>query len=207
MTDAPASRASTAGPARWGFREYSVHERPTPFGRRFEVRSPDDQVVLFCRAKRNDPRLVFFADEAESQELFRFEPHAVPRFERSYRAVDALSGQAFAEVRKMVYQPLEKSEWFIVDPEGDPVGMVTETAPEPSLLRRLVPVERLFPKAWAIHWGQSIAGTIQPRPGLVGERLDIDLSLDKRDEIDRRVVLGITVALRSELRRPEDASS
>lgn len=199
-------RAETApipGPQRWKFRNYSIHERALPFGRRFEVRTPDEELVLYCRAKRSDPRLVFYADGEEATELFRFEPKKVRQFQRSYDAIDARSGQLFGQVRKRVYAPLEKVEWFILDEEGAQVGLVTETAASPSLLRRILPVDRFLPKAWAIHWGQFVAGTLQPKLGVMGERLDLDLRFDTRDEIDRRLVLGTVIALRADARRAE----
>jgi len=199
-------RASTvplAGPQRWQYRNYAILERAAPFGRRFEVRSPKEELVLLCRPRRSDPRLVFYGDEDEAVELYRFEPKTVRQFQRSYEAVDPVTNRAFGQVRKRVYAPSQKAEWFLYDADGHEVGLVTETAPSPSLLRRILPMDRFLPKAWAIHWGQAIAGTLQPKLGVMGERLELDLRFDTRDEIDRRLVLGVAIALRSDLRRPE----
>ncbi len=198
MRSKRAASPSIPGPLRWGFRQYLVSERPTPTGRRFEVRSPQDDTVLFCRVKRSDPGLVFFADDEDATELFRLEPRHVRPFQRSYEAVDSTTGMSFGQIRKRVYEPQKKTEWFLFNPDGEQIGLVTETAADPTLLRRLLPVDRLHSKAWALHWGQSIGGKIQPRPGFMGERCDVDLSLDTKDEIDRRLVLGATIALRAD---------
>lgn len=199
-------RASTApvpGPQRWRYRNYSIHESVLPFGRRFDVRTPNDEVVFYCRPRRSDPRLTFYADEDEAVELFRLEPKKVRQFQRSYEAIDPAASQPFGQVRKRLYQPLGKAEWFIFDGDGTQVGLITETAPSPSLLRRFLPMDRFLPKAWAVHWGQIVAGTLQPKLGVMGERLELDLRFDTRDEIDRRLVLGAAVALRVDLKHSE----
>lgn len=191
-----------AGPLRWSYRQYSITERASPRGRRYEVRSPTDELVLFCRFRRADPMLSFFGDDQEKIPVFRFEPKKVRRFARSYSVVDAITERPFADVHKRVYEPDEKEEWFLFNLEGEQIGMVIETAREPTLLRRLVP-GRLSPRAWALHWGQSIGGTIQPKKGLVGERIEVDLTLDTRDAIDRRLALGVAVAIRAEQHKAE----
>lgn len=198
MKAAQQTTPAMAGPLRWGYRQYALIERRSPGGRRFEVRSPKDELVLLCRIRNRDDEMVFFADEKGTQELFRMEAKTVRLFDRAFDVIDPVSKKPFAEIRKKYYKPLRKSEWFIHDPDGELVGMVTETAPESSLLRRLIPVDRLFPKAWALHWGQAIGGIIQPRMGFINERLDINLGLDTKDEIDRRVAIAVTVALRAD---------
>lgn len=207
MKSKRASAPAAPGPLRWSYREYSIHDRPSPTGRRFEVRSPNDELVLYCRLRRSEPRLVFFADEKETSELFRLEPRPVRQFQRAYDVVDSLSGTVFGQIRKRVYEDLKKSEWFILNPEGEQLGLVTETAPEPSLLRRIVPMDRLFSKAWALHWGQSIAGVIHPRASLVGDKLEVNLKFDARDEIDRRLALGTAVAMRADPHQGSNSNS
>jgi len=184
------------GPQRWKFRKYSVWERPTPFGRRFEVRSPDGSLVLFCKSRRSDPRLVFFTDESESAQIFRFEPKPLRHYQRAFEVVDAFTDRVFGQLRKKVYGPLKKEEWFILGPEGETLGLVSETAPRPNIVTRFLPVTQFWKRPWALTWGQTIAGTIQPRRSLMGERVDVDLGLDMKDEIDRRLVLGVVVAMR-----------
>lgn len=195
--------APVPGPQRWGYRTYSIQERLLPFGRRFEVRSPSNELVLFCRAKRGAPQIVFYADEEERAELFRLDARPVRQFQRSYDVVDALTGKKFGELRKRVYEPSHKVEWFILDAEGNQAGLLTETAPPPSLIRRLLPMDRFLPKSWALHWGQAIAGTLQPRIGLMGERLELDLKFDAKDEIDRRLALAAAIALQTDQGKPE----
>lgn len=186
------------GPMRWSYRSYSVLEKGTAFGRRFEVRSPKDELVLFCRFKKSEPRITFWSDEQESRELFRLEPTKVRLYQRAWEAFDPLTQRPFGQVRKKVYEPTEKVEWFIFNPDGEQLGLLTETAPEQTLLRRILPVERLFSKAWALHWGQSIAGAVQPKPTLVGDRLEVDLGFDHKDEIDRRLALATVIAARAD---------
>jgi len=204
-----ATAGNVPGPQRWGFKTYSIHERVMPFGRRFEVQGPNDEPVLYCRAKRGAQRLVFHADAKRSTELFRLEARKVRQFQRAYDAVDGFTGNKFGEVRKRVYEPASKAEWFLLDAEANQLGLLTETAPPPSLIRRLLPMDRFLPKSWALHWGQSIAGTLQPKAGLMGERLELDLKFDARDEIDRRLAIAAAIAMRTDqgkAEKPEKAA-
>jgi len=202
------SQTASAGPHRWSYRVYLVSERATrSLGRRFEVRSPKNELVATCKTKRSDPHLVFFADDGEKQELFRLDPTTVRLFDRAYDVIDGLSGRPFAQIRKKMYKPLDKTEWFLYNVDNELIGMVTETAPQSGFLRRILPVDRFLPKAWALHWGQSICGIIQPRLGVVGEKLEINLSLDKKQEVDRRLAIAVAVALRAEGRQHQNGES
>lgn len=196
MKKSRASVSTPAGPLRWSFRTYKVHERVTPFGRRFEVRGPDDEPVAFCRAKRGEKGLRFFSDEEESEELFQMEPKKVRLYASSYEVLDARGGRKFAEVRKKEYKPVDRSEWFILDEEGNPLGMLTESSAQRSFLWRLLNMRGGAKGPWALHWGQAIAGKVESSGSLMGEELILDLSLDREDAIDRRLALAVTVAMR-----------
>lgn len=187
-----------AGPLRWGFRKYVVSEHSSPFGRRFEVHTTNKELVAYCPLKRGDDRFVFYADENATEELFRLQPKRVRQFARGYEVEDARTGNRFGEIRKKEYKPLKKHEWFLFNPDGEPLGMVTEATPAPSLLRRLLPVEPFSAKAWQVHWGQQICGSIRPEPTWLGVRMVLDLNLDVKDQIDRRLALALVVAMNAD---------
>lgn len=185
------------GPGRWGFRIYHIFDRPTPRGRRYEIRTPEKELVAICRTRRNADALSFFADDTETTELVRFLPKSVRLYSAAYEVVDPASGKTIAEFRKKTYRPLGRSEWFIVNSEGDPLGMVMESAPGPSILSRFIP-SATRPKTFEMHWGQSVGGRISHKRVLLGlDHTQVDLSLDQRDEIDRRLALGVAVLVRA----------
>jgi hypothetical protein len=199
------SKAQTpVGPGRWNLRLYEISERAGPRARRYEVRSPEDDLVALCRIKRGEPETIsVFADEDEETELMRLEPKTLRQYAAAYDVHDSVAGKTIGEFRKKVYRPLRKSEWFIFNAEGDPLGMVTESAANSGFLGRLLPLPGSRTKSFDVHWGQSIAGRIS-RKGLFGmEKTELDLSLDKRQEIDRRLAIGVAVLVRDHERNGE----
>lgn len=180
----------------------------TARGRRYEIRTPTKELVAMCRARRGSDALTFFADEKESQELFRFEPKSVRQYAAAYDLVDGPTGRTIGEFRMKVYRPLKKSEWFIFNPEGEPIGMVTEAAPPPTLLGRLLPMIRRRGKSFEVHWGQAVGGRISRGWALLGlDHTEVDLSLDKHDAVDRRLALGVAILVTDHEREPRPNSS
>lgn len=142
-----------------------------------------------------------YADDKEETEILRFQPKTIRQYAAAYDVIDAPSGKQIGEFRKKVYRPLKKSEWFIFNSDGEPIGMVLEAAPSPSLIGRIIPVSMLRPKAFEVHWGQSVGGRISPKKLIFGkDQVEVDLSLDKKDVIDRRLVLGVAVLVRDDER-------
>ncbi|MBI2077771.1 MAG: hypothetical protein HYT80_05280 [Euryarchaeota archaeon] len=181
----PKPSTDPVGPGRWGYRVYNIVERPTPRGRRYEIHTPERELVAACRIRKDAQAISFFADTKESQEIV-------------FEVVDSQSGRPIGEFRKKVYPPLGKSEWFIFNPDGDPVGMVTETASD-SWVGRLLSMGASRPRAFDLHWGQAIGGKISRRRMLLGlDHTQVDLSLDKKDVIDRRLALGLAVLVRDD---------
>lgn len=194
----PKPVSSPVGPGRWGLRVYNIFERSTPRGRRYEIRTETKELVAFCRTKKAGGEVVLFADDKETIELVRLRPKAVRLYAAAYDVIDPLSEKQIAEFRKKTYRPLGRSEWFIMSPEGEPWGMVTESAPSQSGLSRVIPAPTR-PKAFEVHWGQSVGGRIVRKRVLFGlDHTQVDLSLDKRDEIDRRLALGVAVLVRDD---------
>lgn len=205
MGEPRAPAQSVPGPRRWAYRLYEVAERPTPFGRRFESYTSEEELVFVVRARKADSVVAFLTEEDDGEVLFTLEPDKrVRQFQKCLKLVDGATKNSFGQIRKKVYEPSGKSEWFLFNRDAEEVGLVTETAADPSLLRRLVPVDRIFPKAWAVHWRQTVAGKIQPKPTLLGDRHMVDLRMDKKDEIDRRIVLATLVALRLDLHAKDE---
>lgn len=200
----PETAVSPVGPGRWSFRLYHIFERPSAKGRRYEIRTPSNELVALCRIRKRSDSVSMFADEDETLEILRFKPKTVRQYAAAFDAYDTTSNRPIGEFRKKLYRPLKKSEWFIFNPDGEPVGMVLEAPPPPTVLGRFVP-SGLRPKSFELHWGQTIAGRISRKRLLVGmDRVQVDLSLDKKEAIDRRLALGVAVLMRDDERNGKD---
>lgn len=199
------TNVSPVGPGRWSFRQYHIFERPGAKGRRYEIRTPSKELVALCRIRKKSDSVSMFADEGEKQEILRFKPKTVRQYAAAFDVFDTVSNKQIGEFRKKLYRPLKKSEWFIFNQDGEPVGMVVEAPPPPTLLSRFVPLGPLRPKSFELHWGQAIGGRISRKRFLVGmDRVHVDLSLDKKETIDRRLALGVAVLLRDDERNGKD---
>lgn len=196
-----------AGPLRWSFRKYLVAVHSSPFGHKFELRNEAGQLVAFCKAKRGADLFVFHTDEAAGEELFRLEPKKARLFSLAYGAVEPRTGKPFAELRMKEYKTVGKTEWFMYNAEGDQIGMAVEGPPPASLMRRMLGVKGASGRAWQVHWGQQVCGSIQPQASLLGDRLVLNLELDKKDETDRRLALALTVVIGAQLHRGRRAEA
>lgn len=197
----PTAASSPVGPGRWSFRLYDILERTGPRGRRYEIRSPAKELVAYCHIRRHAEDVSLYADEDEQQEILKFKPKSVRQYASAYDVIDAATGRQIGEFRKKVYRPLNKFEWFIFNADGEPVGMVMEAAPTRSLLGRFVPLPILQARSFEVHWGQAVGGRISRKRALFGaEHVQVDLSLDKKEAIDRRLALGVAVLMRDDER-------
>lgn len=201
----PETLVAPVGPGRWSFRLYEIFERPGTKGRRYEIRTPSKELVALCRIRKKSESVSMYADEDEKQEILKFKPKTVRQYAAAFDVFDTVANKQIGEFRKKLYRPLKKSEWFIFNQDGEPVGMVVEAPPPPSLLSRFVPLGPLRPKSFELHWGQTIGGRISRKKFLIGmDRVQVDLSMDKKESIDRRLALGVAVLLRDDERNGKD---
>jgi hypothetical protein len=133
----PVPSPSPVGPGRWSFRLYHILQRAGTKGRRYEIRTPAKELVALCRIKKKSDSVSMFADDEEKMEILRFNPKTVRQYAAAFEVVDTLAGRPIGEFRKKVYRPLNKSEWFIFNADGEPVGMVVEAPTPPGLLGRI----------------------------------------------------------------------
>jgi hypothetical protein len=195
------------GPGRWTLRLYQIYERTGPRARRYEVRTPQKEFVALCRIKKGADTISVYGDEKEQTEILRFRAKPIRQYAAAYDVLDGATGKLIGEFRKKVYRPLKKTEWFIFNADGDPLGMVTESSANSGLLGRFMPMPAARTKSFDVHWGQTIVGRIQ-RKGLIGmEHTLLDLSLDKRDEMDRRLAIGVAVLVRDHERSGDNGQS
>jgi hypothetical protein len=201
----PVPSPSPVGPGRWSFRLYHILQRAGTKGRRYEIRTPAKELVALCRIKKKSDSVSMFADDEEKMEILRFNPKTVRQYAAAFEVVDTLAGRPIGEFRKKVYRPLNKSEWFIFNADGEPVGMVVEAPTPPGLLGRILPIVPFKPKTFELHWGQTVGGRISRKKGLTGmDRMEVDLALDKKESIDRRLALGVSVLLRDDQRNGKE---
>ena len=149
--------------------------------------------------------LRFWAEETKSRELFRIK--ARQRFDprARYRVIDD-EGVEIGELAKEFKRSLARSTWRVYTPAGDEIVWAAERSLFRSVLRRLLGLAGLIPLIGDLielipilyHFdffrGDEHVGSLERRIGL-RDRYVLDLSGDAERAIDRRLAIGLGVAM------------
>ncbi len=161
--------------------------------------SPGEPLAFVRQRKlaiREDIR--FFADESESEELFRLKARGFTEFRGRYDVLLPGGGRA-GVLEKVFGASLLRSTWRILDAEERLVGTASERSMPVALLRRaidLVPYGEFIPIVFhfTIRVDGRQVGDLR-RPIGVRDRYILKLSGDPDRRIDRRVAVALAVAL------------
>ncbi len=158
------------------------------------------QPVAFVRQKKlalkEDIR--FYADEGQTEELFRIKARAVMEFSGRYD-VTTPAGERIGVLGKVFGKSLLRSTWSILDADEQPVAVAKERSQLWALVRRavdLVPYGDFIPIVFhfTIDDGAKHLGDFTRRLG-VRDRYDLDLTGDEERRIVRRLGVALAIAL------------
>lgn len=158
------------------------------------------QPVAFVRQARLKVKeeITFYADEAQTEELFRLKARAVLELGGRYDVTTA-DGTRVGTLEKVFGKSLLRSTWRILDATEQEVGIAQERSVPIALLRRaidFVPYGELVPILF--HFTIDAGGTHlgdMTRAWGVRDRYTLDLSADTGRTIDRRLAVALGVAL------------
>jgi hypothetical protein len=171
--------------------------RATPVGADDEPAGPP---VAFVREGRftikEDVR--FYADEAETVEVFRIKARALVDIGSS--RYDVLAGEEpLGFLSNTLRESVTRTTWRVGGPDGREVAVALERSHVGGLARRLkdfVPFGDFVPVPYNFDLvlGGRVVGGFDRQLGKPEEYV-LDLSGDRRGKIDRRVALALAVAL------------
>jgi uncharacterized protein YxjI len=164
--------------------------------------TPAGSPVAYVRQKKlaikEDIR--FYADEGETQELFRVKARSVLDFGGS--RYDVLVGEdRIGVLRHKFRESLYRSTWHIGGPDEQDVGIARESSTAIGILRRgvdFVPYVGEFipiPYNFEIVVGGEVVGRMNRRFARVRDQYILDLAGDPDRTIDRRVAVALAVGL------------
>jgi uncharacterized protein YxjI len=164
--------------------------------------TPAGSPVAYVRQKKlaikEDIR--FYADEGETQELFRVKARSVLDFGGS--RYDVLVGEdRIGVLRHKFRESLYRSTWHIGGPDEQDVGIARESSTAIGILRRgvdFVPYVGEFipiPYNFEIVVGGEVVGRMNRRFARVRDQYILDLAGDHDCTIDRRVAVALAVGL------------
>jgi hypothetical protein len=178
--------------------------RPVANLYRISVLGPDGasagEPLAFVRQRRlaikEDIR--FFADESESEELFRLKARQVLELGGRYDVITP-ADERVGTLEKVFGRSLLRSTWRILDAVEEEVAVAQEKSVPVAILRRLIdflPYGELVPIVFQfsiLRDGQEV-GELR-RPLGVRDRYILRLGGDFERRIDRRVAVALSVAL------------
>ncbi|GFN30069.1 hypothetical protein [Paenibacillus xylaniclasticus] len=164
-------------------------------GAKIDIFDSSGQPVLFSKMKafklKEDIRL--FADDSMQEELISIQARSVIDFAATYDVVDSTTGERIGSLRRKGMKSMLKDEWVIMDRYETEIGLIKEDSPLMALLRRFL--TNLIPQKFHVEIrGEQVALFKQDWNPLVG-KLNLDFSLDKGNQLDRRLGLAAAVLL------------
>ncbi len=193
---------------RYGYDRYLVDQLVRPIANLYRVTplavgdTPAGGPVVFVRQKKlaikEDIR--FYADESETQELFRIKARSFLDTGGSRYHVTAADGTEIGVLHHQFGKSLLRTTWVILDPAGTEIAIARERNPLTAILRRgvdfmgdvgmLVPI----PYNFDILAGEQAIGKMD-RKFQVRDRYVLDLSGDHDRTLDRRLAIAMAIGL------------
>jgi hypothetical protein len=158
--------------------------------------APGDEAgapVAFVRQKKLAIRedLRFFADESESEELFRVKARQVVDVGGRYD-VTTPAGERIGVLQRRFAQTLLRTTWAILDADEGALAEVTESSTARAVLRRVVDVPLLYHFSIVVDGRQ--VGEVR-RVFTLRDRYVMTLGGDIDRRIDRRMAVALLVVL------------
>jgi uncharacterized protein YxjI len=162
--------------------------------------SADGQPIAFVRQKRMAIKedIRFFANEDETEELFRLKARAVMEFSGRYD-VTTPEGERIGVLGKVFGRSLFRSTWRVLDAAEQELAIATERSFTVAILRRAaeaIPYADFIPIPFhfTIDRGDRHIGDMNRRLGF-RDTYELDVAGDVERTIDRRLAVALGIAL------------
>ena len=163
--------------------------------------TPAGSPVAFVRQKRMAFRedIRFFADEGETQELFRIKARRVIDIGGRYDVHDA-AGQPIGVLEHQFRKSLLRSTWRILSPADEELAVAQEKNAYLAIARRVVDFVPYgewvpIPYDFVIHSGERELGHFMRKFLSVRDKYTLDLSGDQEKRVDRRLGIALGIGL------------
>jgi uncharacterized protein YxjI len=163
--------------------------------------TPAGAPIAFVRQKRMAIKedIGFYADEAETQLLFRIKARSMIDIGGRYDVTDAV-GARIGVLEKVFGKSLLRSTWRILGPDEQEVAVAQERSVPMAILRRAIDFVPDFgglipiPYNFDIHVNGDLVGRMD-RKFQLRDRYVLDLSGDTEKGIDRRLAIALAIGL------------
>jgi uncharacterized protein YxjI len=164
--------------------------------------TPAGPPIAYVRQKKMKIKeeIRFFADEAETQELFQIKARSwLDTGSSKYDVIDAQEGN-LGLLEHVFGKSLFRSTWRISSPLGEEIAIARERSQPLAILRRVIDfvpdVGGLIPIPYNfdILAGEQIIGKMD-RKFQLRDRYVLDLSGDPDKKLDRRLAIALAIGL------------
>jgi uncharacterized protein YxjI len=164
--------------------------------------TPAGGPVAFVRQKKMAIKedIRFFADESESQELFRLKARSVLDTGGSRYDVTDASGAPIGVLEHHFRKSLLRSTWRILRPADEELAVAKEKNAFLAVARRVVDFVPYgewvpIPYDFVIHEGERELGHFTRKFLAIRDTYTLDLSGDQERQVDRRLGIALGIGL------------
>lgn len=155
--------------------------------------SDETRMVYFIHQKgfklKEDIRV--FADEGQTQEVFRLATRKIMDFNASFQVIDSATGTVLGTLNRKGLASMLRDEWMVMDAHGTQIGKVWEDSILMALLRRFL--SNLVPQNYDGFLGEQKVADYRQLFGLVGYKLDFSIAPGLA--VDPRLYIGAAILL------------
>ncbi|HUP65194.1 MAG TPA: hypothetical protein VM557_07930 [Thermoanaerobaculia bacterium] len=159
----------------------------------FRLLSPSGEAVLWGRKQgfKLKESIRIFADESMEREVLSIQARQMIDFSATYDVSDSRERRKVGALRRKGLRSILRDEWLLLDPEDRQIATLQEDSQGKALLRRFL--SNLIPQSFDILMGGATVAEVRQHFNPIRFRLEIDFSLDSRNQLDRR--LGVAAAV------------
>jgi uncharacterized protein YxjI len=163
--------------------------------------TPAGAPVAFVRQKKMAIKedIRFFADESESEELFRLKARSVLDTGGSRYDVADAAGAAIGVLHHVLRKSIFRSTWQVMDPSGNDLATAQERSLPMAIARRVIDFAPYgewvpIPYNFDLLMNGSVVGHLN-RKFQVRDRYVLDLAGDHERRLDRRLGIALAIGL------------
>ncbi len=169
------------------------------FGGAYHIYGPGGDLLLYSDMKRfrikEDIRL--YSDESKSNELLRISTQSIFDIAGAYDVVDSATGERVGTLKRAALSStFLRDRWVIHDGSGAEIGEILEDSSVKALARRFLEIASfLLPQHYHAQIGGRTAAVYKQRFNPLIFKLDVDLTDDPAEVLDRRLAVAAGVLL------------
>jgi uncharacterized protein YxjI len=193
---------------RFGYDRFLVDQLVRPIANLYRItplaagETPAGDPVAFVRQKKMAIKedIRFFADDSETEELFRLKARSVLDTGGSRYDVADAAGGAIGVLHHVLRKSLFRSTWEVTDADGGEVATAQERSLPMAIARRVIDFVPDWgawipiPYNFDLLMDGSVIGHLN-RKFQIRDRYVLDLSGDHERKLDRRLAIALAIGL------------